>query len=239
MASQRKIAATSTATVFASPDSARIAFTFGSTEDIGKSAFESNESKIGRFRAALATQPMLPASMDVQVRAFNVRAYFVPDPNRLGDRMLKGKRAETTVHITIQDADSNYLRESVGRVIELAAESGATAVEGDEASRQVAASQRLAMRASGFAEPESATVTTIEWLCLNDAEARQQAVKRAVADAMADAQSAVGDAKLDVSEIEVISLEDEPHRMVLRGVPPNVQAGKIAIRARVKIMCVY
>jgi uncharacterized protein YggE len=222
------------------PDAARLTFRIGASEEAGKSAREANEAQVKRIRGALAAQPIDQAMMDVQALSASVNPTFVTDANRPGERTLKSKRAETTIHVTVREAYPDKLRETVGRIAELAADNGATAPETDDYSRSFSLPRRLAIAGLGNNnEPESAPGAVVEWLCLNSTDARRAAVKRAVADAMADAQAAVGEAKLKVLEIEVNSLEDEPYRVSLRGNSSNTQGGQIPIRVHVKVSCTY
>lgn len=240
-ASVRKVTASSTATVLVKPDAARISFRIGASEEVGKSARDANEAQVKKIRAALEAQPIDLAMMDVQITSSSVNPTVVVDINRPGERSLKSKRADTDFHVTVSESNPDKLREMVGRIAEIAADNGATAPDSDDTNRPYVIQRRLVggFGGAGNPDPEQMPGATIEWLRQKSADARRTAVQRAVAAAMADAQAAVGEAKLTVLEIEVSSAQDEAVFTGVRRILSSTQAGQIPIRVHVKVTCTY
>src|SRR5206468_12880440 len=126
--------------------------------------------------------------------------------------------------------DPEKLRILVTKLADTAAENGAAALDSDDFA--VFRPRRL-----GPAMMDSRSGPKIDWLAEEISAARRQAIKKAVSDAQASAQAAVGHAKLEVVEIRVIT--DADTRRGLRTDAPTSTDGSIAVRVEVEVTYAY
>jgi hypothetical protein len=84
---------------------------------------------------------------------------------------------------------------------------------------------------------ESRSGPKIDWLAEEISAARRQAIKKAVSDAQASAQAAVGDGKLEVVEIRILT--DAESRRSLRANTTTSTDVTIPVRVEVEVTYSY
>ncbi len=233
----RKVVATATATARLQPDTARISFAITSVEVTEKSVREANEKQIKKMKEALGALKLNKVDVKTRVLLSSVDNLLSAQPNAAGARTVERKRARSIFYVTVREKDPEKLRDAVGKLAEAAASHGGKAVDTDETPLR-----RLRRGIGGFGGRNDAELVpgpTIEWLVSKGSTARRDAVRRAVSDALADAQAAVGNAKLRVTETTVTVTQDQPlaNRVRIISVVEDTTLVKIAVQ--VQITCTY
>jgi uncharacterized protein YggE len=231
----RKVVATATATVQIKPDAARISFSVTSTEVTEKSVRDAIEKKIKKMKEALAAVKLNKADVKVRVLLTSVDNLLSAQPNAAGVRTVERKRARSIFYVTVREKDPEKLREAVGKLAEAAATHGGKAADTEDT--PFARRRRGAF--GGPNEPEVAPGPTIEWLASGSSTARRDAIRRAASDALADAQAAVGDAKLRVVETSVSAYQEKPLRNRVIYLSGGEETNPIQITVQVQITCSY
>jgi uncharacterized protein YggE len=218
----RKVVAYASATVYAKPDAARLTFALA-TEAAAK-AREENDKQVKKVKDGLATL----AFPNLEVRVVPLAVNTVPTPAIAG-AMPAGttKQAQTVFVVTVREKNPEKLKEMATKLADVAEEGGGVALAAEDSFRAVRA---IGIGMGGV--PETKQGPRIEWLSENAGDARREAIKRAVAEARASAQAAVGDAPLRVVEVQVWGREnfltgirlhdDEPATASLGQVPTTV-----------------
>ena len=233
----RKVVATATATVQIKPDAARISFSVTSTEVTEKSVREAIEKKIKKMKEALAAVKLNKSDVNVRVLLSSVDNLLSAQPNAAGVRTVERKRARSIFYVTVREKDPEKLREAVGKLAEAAATHGGKAVDTEDTPF---APRRRRLGFGGPNEPEVAPGPTIEWLASGSSTARRDAIRRAARDALADAQAAVGDAKLRVVETSVSAASQEkPLRNRVIYLSGGEETNPIQITVQVQVTCSY
>ena len=156
--------------------------------------------------------------------------YAPPEP-------IEGQmEVRSTIIVTIREKTEDKLRNMVAKIMDLAAENGGTGRYPNP-------------YGMGYQSAQSNQGPTVEWFCENTAKARREAIKKAVDNALADAQAAAGQAKLTVHETTIappMELPDGPssgygpYTYGLQNVTTNVlQTGSIPVEVRVRLTCSY
>ena len=128
--------------------------------------------------------------------------------------MVQSKRAQSIFQVTLKDKDLDKLRKAAGKIAETAADNGGTSVDADTNPVQGFRIRRGGRFGPGgpgggiVDEPDPIAGPTTEWLATSPAEARREAIRRAVMEAPADAEAATGSTKLTVVEISVTGADD-------------------------------
>ena len=97
----------------------------------------------------------------------------------------------------------------------------------------------------GNQEEESETVhgPTVQWTASNIKEVRRDAIRRAVKDAMADAEAAVGSNKLTVTQIEVSgqdrSVDGPNYSRWMAGDSEPPPTSTVRVHVEVRVTCTY
>ncbi len=233
----RKVVVNATSTAYVKPDGARLVFVVTSTEPTGRNAREANDRQVKALQDALAAVPLKKGTIEVHVLPSSVTNIVSPKVNAAGMRDTS-RRVQSTFYVTVNEKEPQKLREAVARLAEAAADNGGTAPDADSGPRPF----RLPRRIGGFdEEPESVPGPTIEWFATPSKEARQQAIRRAVSEAKAEAQAVVGDGEI----VRVIATEISAHdesltvRLRLRGDSGVTEAGLIPLRTSVRVTFAY
>jgi uncharacterized protein YggE len=230
----RKVVASATATTYVEPDGARLIFYVTTTESVDKSAREANDKQIKKVRDALAAIPMDKRHMEIRVLPTSISGLASSAEAAGGSRQLTGKRVQSAFQIAVYEQDVAKLRNVVCRLGETVTENGGAGIEPDSPFRAIRAGRGIVRD-----EPESVPGPSIEWLNTAPAQARREAIRRATAEAMANAGAAAGVDKLSVLEIHVTS-HDEPNSYSrLRGDPGAKGSILIPIRVVVQVTCTY
>jgi uncharacterized protein YggE len=235
----RKVVATATATVQIKPDAARISFSITSTEVTEKSVRDAIEKKIKKMKEALAAVKLNKADVKVRVLLSSVDNLLSAQPNAAGVRTVERKRARSIFYVTVRERDPEKLREAVGKLAEAAATHGGKAVDSEDT--PFGPRRRRPGGFGGPNDPEVAPGPTIEWLASGSSTARRDAIRRAASDALADAQAAVGDAKLRVVEtsVSVSASQEKPLRNRVIYLSGGEETNPIQITVQVQITCSY
>jgi uncharacterized protein YggE len=233
----RKVTATATATAHVKPDSARISFIVTTDETTPKGAREAHDKQIKKIKEALAAVPLKKVEVEVEVVPSPMTTLLAAQPNAAGVRTPQGKRARSIIYVTVREKDAAKLRGAVVSLAEVAADNGGKPVKADDFPpfRRV---RRLGGLGGGD-EPETVHTLAIEWLAGAGGAARRDAVRRAVREAMADAQAAVGEAKLHVLEIDVSASKDRVQTFRVRDTSDDAESSLIPIRVDVRVTCSY
>jgi uncharacterized protein YggE len=233
----RKVTATATATTFVRPDSARLTFVIATAEAADKSAREANEKQVKKVKDALKAVTLGKLDVEVSVLPTTTGTLGISPETPGGARPVVGKLAQTVFEVVVREKDVDKLQDAVRRLAEAASDNGATGPDNDD--RSTLSRLRLPRRPGVPEEPEPIAGPTIEWVAAEVDEARHDAIKRATKEALANAQAAVGDAKLKVLEIKVSTLDDAPTRFRLLGQTNLAGAARIPVRAMVDVICSY
>jgi uncharacterized protein YggE len=234
----RKVTATATATAHVKPDSARISFAVTTDETTAKSAREAHDKQVKKIKEALAALPLKKMAIEVEVVPSPLATLLSAQPNPGGVRAPQGKRARSIFYVTVREKDLGKLRGAVVKLAEVAADNGGKPVKADDF-LPVRRIRRLG-GLGGADEQEAAPAPTIEWLAAEGGAARREAVRRAVRDALADAQAAVGEAKLQVVEIDVLAGKERAQRVIrLRDTSDDAESSLILIQVEVRVTCSY
>jgi hypothetical protein len=108
------------------------------------------------------------------------------------------KQVQTVITVTVREKDPGKLREMAIKLSDTAVENAGSAVNSDDYSPFAARLGRM-----GRMVPELTQGPSIEWLTQDIGEIRREAIKKAMRDALANAQAAVPDAKLEVAQVTV------------------------------------
>jgi uncharacterized protein YggE len=193
----RKVVVNASATVYAKPDAARLVFTI--TTEAPVKIQEEHAKRVKTVKDILAGQ----LSRNVDIQAVPVSVNTITGAQAAGLPAGRNKEARTVFFVTVRDNDPDKLRELVTKLMVVAEENGGTAVAADDSF------PRLPRGFPGMgAGPETIHGPRVEWLAEHTADRRQEAIKKAVADGLVSAQAAVGDAKLSVTEIEIMEFTE-------------------------------
>ncbi len=138
--------------------------------------------------------------------------------------------------MTIREKNEDSLRDIVTKLADVASENGGTAPQ---------VSGGVILSYPGIGTTHNAP--KIEWSSENAGEARWEAIKKAVDEALANAQAAVGDAKISVVEIHVLTgndftfLTDQPSYGLISPYTYGVssESNPSPITVRVQVTCSY
>jgi hypothetical protein len=229
---QRKVVTSATCTTRVKPNGAMITFGVNIKETGDKSARESQEKMDKKVRDTIASLDL--GKVDVHIHSMpNSFGSLMGAPLPAGARAVVGKHAQIAFQITIKEDNLDALRQTVAKIGEAAADLGGTVIESNSPIRIIRPVQ------FNNPEPEPVAGSIIEWTATNTDAARRDAVKRAVQTALADAQAAVGDAKLFVLEINVTNPDEPPFRVPSRGDPNAAETMSVLIRATARVTCTY
>jgi uncharacterized protein YggE len=185
---QRKVVTNATCTTRVKPNGAIITFAVNTKETGDKSTRESQEKMDKQVRDTISSLRL--GKVDVQIHSMPNSFGSLMGNLPAGARAVVGKQAQSAFQITIKEDDLDTLRQTVAKIAEAAADLGGTVIESNNPVRFIRPVQ------FNNPEPEPVPGSTIEWTATNTDDARRDAIKRAVKNAIADAQAAVGDAKL-------------------------------------------
>jgi hypothetical protein len=234
----RKVTAMATATYAAKPDGARLNFVVTTTEATDKSPREANEKRVKALTDTLVAIKLKDVNVEVRVVPSGVSTLATAPAGLTDSGAVQAKRARSTFCVTIRAKDQDKLHDAVSRLAEAAAEGGGTAVETDRFTGfSVPRFRRGGFGGAVVEEPESVPGPTIEWLATPSAEARREAIQRAVKEALADAQAAVGQEKLNVVEIDVKPSETTPNYLSRDNGVDN--SGSVPMSVAVRVTCSY
>jgi hypothetical protein len=241
---RRKVVVHANSTVYFKPDGARLVFVVSSTEPTGKNAREANDKQVKDLQNALAAVPLKKGTIEVHVLPSSISNVVSAKVNAAGTRDTS-RRVYSTFYVTVREKDPQKLRDAVARLAEAAADNGGTAPDADSGPRPF----RLPRRIAGLdEEPESIPGPTIEWFATPSKQARQEAIRRAVGEAKAQAQAVVGEGEmLRVVETEVngyteVNGFDELLTVrvrSLRGGSGGTEDGLIPLRINVRVTFAY
>ena len=234
----RKVVATATVTVFVAPDAARLTFAVTTTEGTQRSAQDANAAQVKRVKEAIAALPLDHATVEMHVLPSSFSMMVTSPQNPTAARVPQSKKAQSVFQVIVRDRNLDKLRAAVGKIAETAADHGGTAIEPENPLRTTL---RLPARLAGAAE-ETETVAgpAIEWVSFGNASARRDAIKRALADALADAQAVAETDKLKVAEVTVTGSDELPLlRFRPRGEIVAAETALIPIRVQVRVTCSY
>jgi uncharacterized protein YggE len=233
----RKVTAAATATAHVQPDSARITFAVTTDEMNAKSARDEHDKQVKKVKEALAAVALKKKEVVVEVVPSPLVTLLSNQPNAGGVRAPQGKRARSTFHVTVREKDAAKLRGLVVKLAEAAADNGGKPLNADDFPL-IRRGGRLA-RLGGGNDPEALPAPAIEWLAATGGAARRDAVRRAVREALADAQAAVGEAKLQVLEIHISASREKVQRLTFRAVSDDEDSTLIPIHVNVQVTCSY
>lgn len=233
----RKLVVNGSATVYARPDAARVSFVVN-TEVIAK-AREENDKQTKKMKDSLVALGF--QGLDIQVQPGAINNVTNMDPQAApGVPALKHQQTQCTFSVTIRHTDVDKLREMVTRVADVAMENGGTAASNNPYGQMFRMGGMGGGRMGG---PETNFGPNIEWLAENPGEARRDAIKRAVSDAQANAQAAVGDAKLTLVGVTISTgAKDDRVNALLRNPfmeTPTPSAGRLPITVDVQVTFSY
>jgi uncharacterized protein YggE len=190
----KKITVTGTATVAVKPDAARLTFGVHTTMPDLKGARTENDRQVKKLVASLSTLGY--TGLEIQAVPGSVNSVTTNDPAGPAGPVMT-RQVQTTITVLAREKDVEKLREMVIKLADTASENGA-------ASSNVDDGLPLALRGRvGRAVMDTSQGPQIEWLTQQTGEARREAIKKAVADARANALAAVPDAKLEQVEVTV------------------------------------
>jgi hypothetical protein len=237
---QRKVVTTAVVTTRVKPNGATLTFAVNIKETGDKSAWESQEKMAKKVRDTIATLSL--GKVDVQIHWMpnsfgalisNQAAGALISNQAAGARAVVGKQAQCAFQITVKEENLDTLRQTVAKIAEAASDLGGIVIESNSPIRIIRPLQ------FNNAEPEAVPGSTIEWTASNTDDARRDVIKRAVKRAMADAQAAVGDAKLVALEIDVNNPDEPLFRAPIRGESNAAENMSVLIRVAVRVTCTY
>jgi len=233
-----RVIASATATALVKPDAARITFSISAHEPIEKSPREANEKQVKKLRDAIAALPLGKVDMDIQVSPAAV-GLMVTGAQNTGGPTVHSRKAESVFQINIRERDFDKLRDAVARIIESACENGGTS-NNDPDSRQTYRIPRI-VAGNNDEETEAVPGPSVEWLSSATSGPRRDAIRRAMKEAIADAEAAVGSAKVNVVEVMVTNTETSTDRTSRYSssefAPPH--AGMVRVSVEVRVTCTY
>ena len=228
----RKLVVAGSATIYAKADTAYITFQVTSTEGNVKNARAENDKQVKKVKEGLAA--LKYPNVDIQVVPSGIATVAVDTANL---QVIPGgvpvvppapnRQAQSTFRVTVREKDDEKLRDMVCKLADVAAENGGTG------------SGNVRGNADSSLGPD------IQWSCENSAEARREAIKKAVDDALANAQAAVGKAQISVVEIHVppqIDRTDTSRDVLytqLLSNSPTPDSNLIPVTVVVEVTCSY
>jgi uncharacterized protein YggE len=235
----RKIVVNASATVQVKPDAARL--TFAITTEAPQKVREANDKQVKKLKDSLAALAF--RNVEVRVVPQSVTTMTTgPLPGMRGPGgpgfgalpggqapAVQSKQVQSLFFVTVREKDLDKLREMVTKLADVAEENGGTAIASDDTYRSPL-SRRLASETHG---------PRIDWLAEHTGEVRREAIRKAVKEAQARAQAAVGDARLEVTEIQVFGAEDSPVPYRLRGDLGPPDSGLVPVAVRVQVTYSY
>jgi len=235
----RQVVASANATVYVKPDGALLTFAISTNEVTGKSVREANEKQVKKVKDALSAVHLNKVDVKTRVALTSINTLLSAQPNGAGARAIEGKRLRNIFYVTIREKNMDKLREAVCKLAEAATDNGAKPVYEEDDTEQMLRMARGRFGGGGPNGPTPGSGPAIEWLAGDTAAARRDAIRRAVRDALADAQAAVGDAKLNVVQIEVSAANEERRYVGPRGLREPIDDGRIPVRVHVQVTCSY
>jgi uncharacterized protein YggE len=230
----RTLTIDSSATVHAKPDIARLSF-FVVTEGVTK-VREENDKQVKKTKDQLTALGL--ANVEIQIVPYALGTVPANEvvPNGVPQPHLQ--HAQTLFTVVVREKNLDKLRGAITRLADVATENGGKATGKTEdplGGLPPAGFGKRARVANPVAGPR------IEWIKENTSDSQREAVKRAVDEALANAQAAVGEAKLTVVEIHVarVSQRDEPYVPVLLRANADLQAGSSQVPITMKVTVVY
>jgi uncharacterized protein YggE len=195
----KKITVTGTATVAVKPDAARLTFGVLTTMPDVKGARTENDKQVKKVLASLAT--VGGPGVEVQAVPGSVTSVSTTDPAGPAGPVVT-RQVQTSITVLVREKNVEKLREMVIELADTATSNGATGSVVDDG-------LGFPRGRVGRAVMETSQGPQIEWLTQNVGEARREAIKKAVADARANALAAVPDAKLELVEVNVTVLNND------------------------------
>jgi len=222
----KKITVTGTATVAVKPDAARLTFGVQTTMPDLKGARAENDKQVRKLVGSLVTLGY--TGVDIQAVPGSVNSVSTTDPAGPAGPVMT-RQVQTTITVFVREKDVEKLREMVIKLADTASENGGALSNADDG-------LPLALRGRvGRAMMETSQGPQIEWLTQQVGEARREAIKKAVADARANALAAVPDAKLELVEVTVLSAENVLRQRIRSGpysyaVDPSPQSVTVEVQ---------
>jgi uncharacterized protein YggE len=228
-AAERKVIVHGSATVQVKADAALLTFAVTSSSDTGKNAREENDKQVKRLRDALTALGL--KNVEVKVVPSAVSTIAADDGPRRPALPIAptSKQAQSIFHVTVREKDGDKLQEVVTKIADAAAEHGGMAPGGMDDGF----SPRLVRRLGLSSGPK------IDWLAENVSEARKQAIKKAITEARANAQAAVGDAPLEVVEIRILTDPYTARSRAAAAAEPSTPDSSIPVRVEVEVTYSY
>jgi uncharacterized protein YggE len=202
----KKITVTGTATVAVKPDAARLTFALHTTMPDLKGARAENEKQVKKLLESLST--LRYKDVEFQAVPGSVNSVSTNDPAGPAGPVVT-RQVQTTITVLVREKDVEKLREMVIKLADTASENGGASGTLDDG-------LGFARGRVGRAVMETSQGPQIEWLTQQVGEARREAIKKAVADARANALAAVPDARLEMVEVTVLSAADNVVRQRTR-----------------------
>jgi uncharacterized protein YggE len=245
----RKVIVTANATTHVKPNAVRLSFVV--TSQTQGNVRDDNDRQVAKVKKALADLALVNLDMQVVPAAITSVQMTERQVARFGGGgpgggpaggpigavpavPVKTQQIQTLVVVTLRDKDLERLSSNVSKIADVVVDHGGIAPS-DENSPGYRGTRIL-----GAAYSESFPGPRIDWLAENAGEARQQAIKRAVKDAMENARAAVGDqANLQVAAIEISAPEDHGAVRRFRADVQPPETGLIPITVEVKVTFAY
>jgi uncharacterized protein YggE len=233
----RKLTVSANAIVQAEPDSAMISFSLVYSGTKAKDAREAVDKRVNAIRDAVNALGLKNVSLEIVPVPLNVMIAGNPLPD--GSQPPVGYQAKCNCWINVREKDKAKLRDMVVRIGDTVAENGGLGPADDTNPLRFRAARFNAI--GGPAQPpETVPGPAVEWLCENDSVVRQDAVKRAVNDALATAHTVAGKSQLKVVEVSVQPTVSSGSRIRAALVGNPVQTlGTVAIEVTVNVTCTY
>lgn len=233
----RKLTVSSNATILADPDAAVITFAATATGPTTREAREGADKRIKAIKDGITNLKLTGLTIEVVPTPLNLLVAAVPGPD--GSHPTQGFHAQSQFSVTLREKDKEKLRDMVVRVGDVVVENGGIGPP-DERAPRLRLPARLGGIGGGGAEPpEKAPGPSVEWLCENDSQARQKAVRKAVDEALASARVIAEPANLKVTEVEVQQALPTSRIRFNLSEGAVLDSGRVPIKVTVKVTCSY
>jgi uncharacterized protein YggE len=233
----RKLTVSANATVFADPDAAVITFHVAATEPKGKEAREAADKRANAIKEAITGLGL--KSVTVEIVPLPLTLLVAADPGPDGSQPTQGAVARSLFSVRVREKDKEKLREMAVRIADLVVDNGGVGLT-DEPTPRFRIPARVGAFGAGAAQPpEKIPGPSVEWICENNRQARQDAVKQAVDEALASAQVVAEKAKLKINDIDVHQTLPLPIIRSRLSEGATLASGRVAIEITVKVTCTY
>ncbi len=205
---KRKLVVSGTATVSAKADKARITFVVTTTDADAKKVRDENNKQVKKIKDALTALNF--KNVDIQVVPSAISTVLVPaqggagpgqgfGPGGIGGPFnplppAENKETHSTFYLTVREKNEDSLRDIVTKLADVASETGGTALQDVSGG---------GLPPAYYGSGSTHNGPKIEWSSENTGEARREAIKKAMDEALANAQATAGDAKITVVEVEI------------------------------------